>query len=234
LTTHAPECRNPERAFCVPLIEGRDFTRYSPIAWRGLWLRWDRAWLRQLQRERPDSLAVLGSRDRFLAPAKIVTRQTSDGVVATFDGDRYHCTNSVHTTRLRDPAGALALEFILGVLNSTPMQFYYGHAYREKAGLFPQVKVGNLRSVPIPVLASADSAARSRHDVVVASVRERLALQRELASAGAGQDAARARRRAAAVDRKIDRTVAALYGLTPRHLGIIADHVGAVLRSGAR
>jgi len=207
----------------VRLIEGRDFSRYSPIAWRGLWFRWDKAWLRRLQQERPDSLAVLGNQARFLAPVKIVTRQTSAGIVATLDVDGYHCTNSVHTTRLRDPAGPLALEFLLGVLNSRPMQFYYGHAHLEKAGLFPQVKVRNLRSVPVPIINSADPVSRSRHDRIVELVREQLALHRELGTSRAGQGTERKCQRAEAIDLEIDQIVSALYGLGAEHAGTVAE-----------
>ena len=100
------------------------------------------------------------------------------------------------------------------------MQFYYSHAHREKAGLFPQVKVRNLRSVPIPVIDPGDSAVRSRHDRIVALVREQLALFRGFGATKAGQGAARKRIRT--IDREIDRIVSALYGLAGAQVDVIA------------
>lgn len=134
---------------CVRLIEGRNFHRYLPITWAGKWFLWDKPAIKIRQKDIPNSIAVLGDESRFLADRKIVTRQTADGIIATLDENQYFSTNSVHTTRLR-PEASVDIHYILGVLNSGLIRFFFQNQFKEKENAFPQVKVNKLRKIPIP------------------------------------------------------------------------------------
>ena len=59
----------------------------------------------------------------FDAPEKIVMRQTGDSIVATLDTQQYLCLNNMHV--LVPTQRDLNLRYILGVLNSRLMNWYY-------------------------------------------------------------------------------------------------------------
>jgi adenine-specific DNA-methyltransferase len=133
----------------VKVIEGRTFNRYLPIKWEGKWLLWDKEALRKKQKSHPNSIAVLGDAKRFMVAEKIVTRQTAHGIIATLDTNKFFCTNSVHTTR-KKPGCTFDIRYLLGLMNSRLISFYYQNEFKEKESTFPQVKVNKLRTIPIP------------------------------------------------------------------------------------
>lgn len=187
----------------VKLIEGKNFHRYLPPDWGGRWFLWDKEAIRVRQKAHPNSIAVLGDEARFNTPEKIMTRQTAHGIIATLDTGRYHSTNSVHTTRLKEDC-ELGIRYVLGVLNSRLMSYYYQNEFKEKADSFPQVKVNKLRKLPI---------ARPSKKVeleIEAHVREVLAAKQRDAEADTS-----------ALEREIDQLVYALYGLTPEEKALV-------------
>jgi hypothetical protein len=188
---------------CVKLVEGRNFHRYLPITWKGKWFLWDKAAIKLRQKEFPTSIAVLGDDARFRVDAKIVTRQTADGIIATLDEDQCFSTNSVHTTRLR-PGVLVDLKFVLGVLNSNLVRFFFQNQFKEKENAFPQVKVNKLRKIPIPTVAkqTQDEIAQLASTV----------LRRKKVSPSSDTSA---------LEREIDQQVYALYGLTPEEIAIV-------------
>jgi type I restriction-modification system DNA methylase subunit len=135
---------------CMRLIKGEDFSRYSPINWAGRFFLWDKSYIHQLQPTHPNSIAVLGSEERFLSSEKIVTRQTAHAITATLDTDMYFCLNSVHTTRIKDICRErFQLKYVLGILNSRLIGFLFEVRFKEKGKTFPQVKIAKLKQVPI-------------------------------------------------------------------------------------
>lgn len=150
----------------VPLIEGRDVSRYGHPRSAGRYILWDPDLVKRLQGSRRDSRAVLGSAERFLAPVKIVTRQTAREIIAGLDTDSFFCTNSVHTTRMRPDAG-IDIHYVLAILNSELMRFYYTRSFNEKGRSYPQVKISALRQLPIHLPTPAEMPA---HDEIVSLV----------------------------------------------------------------
>jgi type I restriction-modification system DNA methylase subunit len=205
----------------VKLIEGKDFKRYTPIAWRGLHFLWDKDWLKKHQPKHPNSIAVLGKEERFLATSKIVTRQTAAGIIATLDTNQYYSTNSVHTTRLIKVDGMLKNEFLLGVLNSLLIKFFFAKSFKEKEVAFPQVKVNKLRQLPIRTIDFKDKADKARHDKMVRLVTKMLDLNKKLPEAKAPGEHEKIERQIKATDREIDLLVYELYGLTEEEIAIV-------------
>ena len=149
---------------------------------------------------------MLGDEQRFLVPEKIVTRQTADGIIATLDTDQYFSTNSVHTTRAK-PTSTLGIRFILGVLNSKVVSFFYRSNYKEKEGAFPQVKVNKLRTIPIP------NANAQQQTAIVRLVNKILDARKVDAAADT-----------TASEHELDCLVYALYDLTPDEILIVEDY----------
>jgi len=188
---------------CVKLIEGRNFHRYLPITWNGKWFLWDKDAIKIRQKEHPTSIAVLGDPARFLVDSKIVTRQTADGIIATLDEAQCFSTNSVHTTRLR-PGASVDLRFVLGILNSSLIRFFFQNQFKEKENAFPQVKVNKLRKIPIPSPPKQEQQGISKRATDVLRTKQK----------NPAADTS-------ALEREIDQQVYALYGLTPEEIKIV-------------
>lgn len=81
---------------------------------------------------------------------KIIFRQTGDSIIATLDEDiGYYCINSVHIAKLREEFEPKA-RFLLGVINSKLVNFYYREISQEAGRVLAEVKPQRLRALPIP------------------------------------------------------------------------------------
>lgn len=99
----------------------------------------------------PDT-AVLVYPEVTESEVKIVTRQTSDRLVAAIDREKRYTAKSVHTLVVnhRD----YAPEFVCALLNSRVMNRIYAALTNETGRTFAQVKVSDLRELPVRRVAS--------------------------------------------------------------------------------
>ncbi|HWP46221.1 MAG TPA: TaqI-like C-terminal specificity domain-containing protein [Candidatus Limnocylindrales bacterium] len=123
------------------VLNGKDIWRYG-LRWSGLYIWYDRRILE------PGDNMRWGS-ERALKSAKILTRQTADRIIGTFDEGIYYVTNTIHTTILREGVQGVDLKYILALLNSKLLSFYYRKLIPETGQLFSQVKLVHLRKLPI-------------------------------------------------------------------------------------
>jgi hypothetical protein len=96
---------------------------------------------------RNERTTVLVYTDLMEAPVKILTRQTSDHLVAAIDRGRRYTAKSVHTIIVKDEG--YTPEFVCALLNSRVMNRIYMDATGEAGRAFAQVKVGDLRLLPV-------------------------------------------------------------------------------------
>ncbi len=123
------------------VLNGKDIWRYG-LRWSGLYIWYDRRILE------PGDNMRWGS-EKALKSAKILTRQTADRIIGTFEEGIYYVTNTVHTTILREGVQGVDLKYILALLNSKLLSFYYRKLIPEAGQLFSQVKLVHLRKLPI-------------------------------------------------------------------------------------
>jgi type I restriction-modification system DNA methylase subunit len=84
----------------------------------------------------------------FRAP-KIMFRQTADGLIAAIDAETgYFCINSVNVAQLK-PEFLSKMHFLLGLLNSSLLNFFYRHISQEGGRVLAEVKPQRLRALPI-------------------------------------------------------------------------------------
>lgn len=96
----------------------------------------------------------------------ILLRQTADRPVAALHASPTYFRNSLLGVRLVD---GLAPEFVLAWLNCEAIARWHRAKFRDaRQRSFPQVKVGHLRSLPIPIRARSEQP--RLHDEVVARV----------------------------------------------------------------
>lgn len=129
---------------------------------------------------------------------------------------RYYCGNTIYFIGSNST-------YLLGILNSKLLTHYFINSFSNYRGGYIRFFQQYVDEIPIVRLNLDDPAQRARHDEIVGLVERMLALKRD----HAGIDALFTDRRAAleaeiaAVDRRIDAAVYALYGLTDEEIRLV-------------
>jgi adenine-specific DNA-methyltransferase len=174
-----------------PLLRGSLIQRYAILWNNDYWISFG------------DWLAEPRYSASFDAPEKVVVRQTGDSLVATLDSKQFIVRDNLYTIMPRDRG--TDLRFVLGLLNSTLLNWFYQKALNPEEGeALAQVKRGHLARLPI---VSAD---RTTATELVKLVTRILAVKTADPSEDTG-----------AWEREIDRIVYKLYGLTEDEIAIV-------------
>lgn len=124
----------PKGKTWLPLLRGNLMNRYSNFWKENSWIDYG-VWLAA-----PRNPAI------FQAEEKIVVRQTGDSIIATIIGKDIICRNNLHIII----SNHLNHKFILGLLNSKMMNFYYTQINPEKGEALAEVKKNHVEQLPIP------------------------------------------------------------------------------------
>lgn len=155
-----------------PVVEGRNIVP-GAVEHSSRWLETDPVKLLPEWRRTGTSLRAEGL---FTEP-RCYSRQTSDRLVFAYVDDGTMALNSVHVTRWagRKEDAPIELKRLSAILNCELLTELYQALFAEDRRLFPQVKIRNLRAIPLPwpapqnVIEAADrwveapSEARLRH-----------------------------------------------------------------------
>jgi hypothetical protein len=164
-----------------PLLRGKDINKYVTLWDKKRWIKYG------------DHLAEPRYSANFDLPEKIVIRQTSDCLIATLDTQKFVCMNNLHIVNSKDEK--YNLKYILAVINSKLMNFYYETLNPEKGEALAEVKKQNVEKLLIKI---ADNQVQS---LFIKKVDEILSLKSE------GKDTT-------ALEQQIDNLVYKLYELT--------------------
>ena len=190
-------------------IMGRDFHRY--------------AW--QIEEERWISYGDWLAEPRYKAPfndaVKIVVRQTADSIIANLDACRFLSLKNIHNIRVTSEG--LTYHYLLGLLNSRLISWWYQRLIPERGRVFAEVKVVNLQKLPMRTINFDDPEDKARHDRMVKLVESMLALHKQLPEAKTPDEKTRIQRQIDATDRQIDALVYELYGLTEEEIRIVEE-----------
>lgn len=190
-----------------PYLRGSDIGRYiiAPIASRFLEYG---PWLAE---HRPAA--------NFDAPQKLVMRQTGDSIVATCDEQQFLCLNNMHVIV---PKGEVpSLKYILGIINSSVLNWYYHTLNPEVGEALAEVKRTNVAQLPLRIGNLNAPADKSRHDKLVALVDKMLSLTPQLRNATDDKERRVLQNAVTATDHQIDELVYELYGLTPEEIALV-------------
>jgi type I restriction-modification system DNA methylase subunit len=195
--------------FYRPYLRGSDMGRYRITPLEPRYLKFG-PWLAE---PRPAA--------DFDAPLKIVMRQTGDSLIAAIDTHRYLCLNNIHVLVPKEPPPAPS--YILGVVNSCLMNWYYQTLNPELGEALAEVKKTNVAKLPIRSIDFSDRADRARHQRMVMMVERMLDMNKRLAAAKTPDDKTRIQRQIDATDRQIDQLVYELYGLTEEEIKVVEE-----------
>jgi len=81
---------------------------------------------------------------------KIVIRETGSRLTSTYDSSGIYTLRSLYNMRLKKKAKhQYKIKFILGVLNSSLIQFYYLDKFKSKTNVFPKIRISQVKTIPI-------------------------------------------------------------------------------------
>jgi hypothetical protein len=131
---------NPESEKDLRYISGGEIQQYS-ITPKDKWLRYD------YESFIEGDIVIQVYPEYNESEEKIVTRQTADDIIAALDTDQLYTAKSVHTTLLQNES--YDIRYILALLNSKVTNYVYESISGEEGRTFAQVRVHELRSLPI-------------------------------------------------------------------------------------
>jgi len=122
--------------YCKPVTRGREILRYK-FDWGGKFIEYG-DWLCRKR----DS--------RYFERPKIVLRQTSDTLIATYIEEPFYFIDSVHSiiTKSND----YTLKYLLALINSKLGEYLYKLLITETGKVFAQVKLTFVKQIPIKIV----------------------------------------------------------------------------------
>jgi len=146
-------------------------------------------------------------------------RQTGDSIIATIDTDAFLCLNNMHVLVPKEDNHSP--KFILGILNSRLITWYYHILNPEVGEALAEVKKTNVAQLPIRTIDFTIPAEKAAHEKMVALVTSMLEMHKSKAGAKTQSEIDVYERQIRAVDGQIDNLVYELYGLSEEEIGIV-------------
>ncbi|MBL7815776.1 MAG: N-6 DNA methylase [Saprospiraceae bacterium] len=187
-----------------PLLGGSEINRYA-LNWKGGFIDYG-SWL------------AAPRKPEWFEGKRIVVREvTAKGVIQAtiIDGD-YVFSNSVDGIKMTSKD--MAIEFLLGVLNSKLISFYHSNTSANAfKGTFPKVLLQDLRDLPLPTM---DKENKAIHDKIVNLVKEMMQLKTDILKTPIDKRDA-IHKSIVRKDESIDELVYQIYGLTKGDIALI-------------
>jgi len=180
---HSSECLNDD---WKPLLVGKNINRY--------YLTKNEQFIKYGKN------LMYPSNEEIMLQDKIFLRQTSSDIKATFDTEKYYCQNSVFLIFSK----IINLKFLLGLLNSKLIGFYYKTNNPQKGKIFAEIKPSVIKSIPIPETYD------EQQQPIITLVSQILSLKQANPAADTS-----------ALEREINALVYKLYNLTDEEIKII-------------
>jgi hypothetical protein len=192
-----------------PILFGKDIARYH-YNWSGKYVEYVRE---KLLRARDEKI--------FIAPEKLVMQRIGGILITAYDNKQYYTFNSVNNLLLKDKC-QYSIKFLLGILNSRFLRFYYITRFTNKSSLTVNISKTFLDQLPVPAINFSHSAEKVNHDKVVSLAEHMLSLHKQ--SARMPQEKEMLRREFESTDWEIDHLVYGLYGLTEEEIKVVEGY----------
>lgn len=192
-----------------PILKGRDINRFSTL-FNSTYVYYS-----------PKDLWSNTDESMFKVKEKIISRQTSDKLIATLDNKGYFSLDSTHVIHLL--TDKIDIKYLLGVYNSNLLNFLYQNSVQEEGRVFAQVKTVNLKPLPIKMIDFKNKSEVKSHDEIVKHVDLLLKLNAELPEAKLPEKIEQLKSRIAYSEDEINQLVYELYDLTEDEIKMVED-----------
>ena len=191
-----------------PMLEGKDIKAYYPI-FANRYILYDR---KLLYRARKESI--------FLTPEKIVTQRIGGGnrvLVVSYDDNQYYTFNSTNTILPKN--SKFNLKFILAILNSKLINYYYVNKFTNKSTLTVNISKTFLEQIPIKI------ASETKQQNIINLVDKIILLNKQLVPFGNKQtsETKKLKDEIEKIDKEINEEVYKLYEITDEEKKIVEE-----------
>jgi len=164
---------------------------------------------------------VFKQREIFLTIPKLVTKFVSNTIEFAMDTVGYCNTNVVYNVHVDE---GVNLYFLLGVLNSKAVNFWFKIVYVNDDTLFPHIQKNQLESIPIPQIDLTDKLQKKVFDEIVLRAGNLLELYQEKENAMFGSAVKSTEQKIAYCEDRINALVYQLYGLTDEEIKTVEEN----------
>jgi len=154
---------------------------------------------------------------------KLCVPRLVTNLYAAYDVEGNHFLDNVDVggITLKPACQNQGLLYLLGLLNSKLLRWYFPHVSAPFRGGWLSANRQFLSQLPIRIINFSDPAGKARYDRIVNLVEQILSLHKQSATAKTPDDKTRLQRQIDATDHQIDHQVYELYGLTEKEIQIV-------------
>ncbi|EGO65554.1 N-6 DNA methylase [Acetonema longum] len=135
--------------YAKPVLFGQDIHCYQLTPGRQyIWYHSEKLTALERQRTAGREIGLRLREPGIFERPKILSRQTADRIIACMDETGHYYMNTLHSAYVTDPE--FNPWYVLAVLNSQLSRFYYTRYTGEAGQAYAQVKIANLKGLPIP------------------------------------------------------------------------------------
>lgn len=98
---------------------------------------------------------------------KLLLRQTGDSLTAAYDEGQHFCLNNMHVVNLLENVKNYDIKYILAVLNSKLMNYYYHAVSLERGRVLAQTDIEAVKELPIKPIDFENKKEKYLHDQIV-------------------------------------------------------------------
>lgn len=136
----------------------------------------------------------------------MLIRETGSYLTVVYLDENLYCNRSLYSTIIKD--SAFKVQYVVGILNSKAIQYYYQQKFKAETELFPKIRIKQAKRLPIPV------ASLTEQQLIVALI-EQIRTSKKMAPNNSIEN----------IEREIDKIVYQLYGLTDAEIKIIEQSI---------
>ena len=94
------------------------------------------------------TLKAFGKNPYYFSGERILIRETGSKLTSIYIDFELNSNRSLYSIKLKD--SSFDYKFILACLNSKVLQFYYQTKFKSETNLFPKIRIGQVKELPIP------------------------------------------------------------------------------------
>ena len=136
----------------------------------------------------------------FYKGERFLIRETGSFLTTVYLNENIYCNRSLYSTIIKD--NSFNVKYVVGVLNSTPIQYYYQQKFKAETDLFPKIRIKQAKQLPIPIAGlEVQSAIANLVDKIINAKTVGLITEK--------------------FEKEIDKLVYELYGLTEEEVKVV-------------
>lgn len=197
--------------FCKKILLGKDIGRYFHH-WNDKYIEYIP---KKLQRSRDENI--------FLANEKLIMQRIGGILITSYDNEQYYTFNSVNNLIAKQ--SEYNLKYILAILNSKFMIYYYTKNFTNNSSLTVNISKTYLDKLPIAKIDFKNKEQQQIYHFIIEQVDNLLALKKQLKDTKLENNKLKINRLIIYSETQINENIYQLYSLTKEQIIMIEDYL---------